>query len=408
VVQVDPEENTTAGSPVLAVAALTVLALTVLALAALGLLLAALTAVIPGFTLLGAAFSRDVVVVWGPLLLVAGIVATVAAGLLRRARRRIATVVAVAAALGTLALAGAVGAVLTATLGAGGSVDPFRAVALSGPPDAAPDEHPVYMTTPEGQELHLSLLRPRPGASPAPVLVWVHGGGWRTGSELDRTPDLRRLADAGWLVVSVEYTLTRPGRPTWDVAGPQVACALSRVAEHAAEQGGDARRLVLGGDSAGGQLATSVGYRAASGTQTAACASPVPVPVPRAIATLYPAVDLADTYRNGVGSQEFAIGYTGGTPGQVPDRYRAVSAADALTPAAPPTLLVVPARDGLVPPSGADGFVDAAQAARVPVDRVDVPFADHAFDTGPDGSLGHQASFSVLEAWAGEQVGLPG
>ena len=43
---------------------------------------------------------------------------------------------------------------------------------------------------------------------------------------------------------------------------------------------------------------------------------------------------------------------------------------DALTPASPPTLLIVPARDRLVPPSGADGFVDAARAAGVPVERV--------------------------------------
>ena len=67
----------------------------------------------------------------------------------------------------------------------------------------------------------------------------------------------------------------------------------------------------------------------------------------------------------------------------------------------------MPARDRLVPPSGADGFVDAARDAGVLVERVDLPFADHAFDTGPDGSLGHQAAFSVLGRWAGDQVGLP-
>ena len=384
-----------------------VVALVVLALATLFLVVAALTALVPGSSLLGAQGSPVVVVVWGPPLLLLGLVVTAGTWLLRRSRRTVpTTMAAVVATVATLALAGAVGAVVAATVGGGGSVDPLRALALPGPPAAEPDAHPIYLTTPEGEDLHLSVLRPRATAA-APVFVWVHGGGWRTGSELDRTPDLRRLADEGWLVVSVEYTLTRPGRPTWDVAGAQVACALSRVAEHAAEQGGDARRLVVGGDSAGGQLALSVGYGAAAGTQTAACASPVPVPVPRAIATLYPAVDLADTHRNGRGAQEFAVGYTGGTPEQVPERYRAVSAVDALTPASPPTLLIVPARDRLVPPSGADGFVDAARAAGVPVERVDLPFADHAFDTGPDGSLGHQAAFSVLGRWAGDQVGLP-
>ena len=418
----DPGDRPRSG-PSPAVAAGVVLAL--LAVAAAYVLLAALTAVIPGSALLGPAMSPVVVTVWGPLLVVLGLVTAVVAWLLRRAHRRLAaaaTAVTAVAALGTLALAGAVGAVVVATLDAGGTVDPLRAVALTDAQGGAPDERPVYLTTPEGQDLHLAVTRPRgttnggttDGAQrdataavegPAPVFVWVHGGGWATGSELDRAADLRRLADAGWLTVSVEYTLSRPGRPTWDVAAPQVACALARVAEHAGEYGGDAGRLVLAGDSAGGQLATTVAYRAAAGTQPSACPTRVPVPVTRAVATLYPAVDLADTYRRGDGAQSFAVAYTGGTPEQVPERYRAVSGVDAITPAAPPTLAVVPARDQLVPPAGAERFVDAARAAGVDVERVEVPFADHAFDVGPAGSLGHQAAVSVIERWAGEQVG---
>jgi acetyl esterase len=416
----DPGSGTRRPSPALAAGVVLVL----LAAAAAFVLLAALTAVIPGSALLGATMSPVVVTVWGPLLVVLGLVTAVVAWLLRRAHGRpgaAATAVTAVAAVGTLALAGAVGAVVTATLGAGGGIDPLRAIVLTGGSGGAraqaqaPDERPVYLTTPAGQELHLAVTRPRgatgtqrsgaaaPGP-PAPVFVWVHGGGWATGSELDRAADLRRLADAGWLVVSVEYTLSAPGRPTWDVAGPQVACALARVAERAGEYGGDVGRLVLAGDSAGGQLATSVGYRAASGAQASACAAPVPVPVPRAVATLYPAVDLADTWRRGEGAREFAVAYTGGTPDQVPERYRAVAGVDAITPAAPPTLALVPTRDQLVPPAGAQRFVDAARAAGVAVDRVDVPFADHAFDIGPAGSLGHQAAWSVLAHWAGERV----
>jgi acetyl esterase len=377
-----------------------------LGLAALFVLLAALTAVVPGATLLGATLSPIVVTVHGLQLVVLGLVTAVVAWLLRRAHRRVATAVTAVAAIGTLALAGAVGAVVAATVGAGGGVDPLRAIALTGGGGGAPDERPVYLTTPAGQDLHLAVTRPRGGTGPAPVLVWVHGGGWATGSELDRADDARRLAGEGWLVVSVEYTLSAPGRPTWDVAGPQVACALARVAEHAGGYGGDPGRVVVAGDSAGGQLATSVGYRAAAGTQASACASPVPVPVPRAIATLYPAVDLADTYHRGEGAGGFAVGYTGGTPDQVPDRYRAVSGVDAVTPAAPPTLAVVPIRDRLVPPGGAERFVEVARTAGVDVEQVDIPFADHAFDVGPAGSLGHQAATSVLEHWAAEQVGL--
>jgi acetyl esterase len=376
----------------------------VLAVAALVLLAAAVTALLPGIALFGTETSKVLVVVHGPRLVLLGLVVTVAAWLLRGAAGKITTAVALVATVATLVLAGAVGAVVTATLAAGGSVDPWRALTLAGPPDgAAPDARTVYTTTPDGQDLHLAITRPRDATGPAPVFVWVHGGGWATGSELDRAADMRRLADAGFLAISVEYTLSAPGRPTWDVAGPQVACALARVAEHAGEQGGDPRRIVVGGDSAGGQLATSVGYRAATGRQPSACPSPVPVPVPRAIATLYPAVDLDDTYRNGEGARDFAVAYTGGTPDEVPERYRAMEGVAALSPAAPPTFAVVPARDHLVPPGGATRLVDAARATGVDATQVDIPFADHAFDTGPDGSLGHQAGFTVLAHWVREQ-----
>lgn len=382
-------------------------ALAVVALATLLLVVAAVTAIAPGTALLGVEPSQRVVVVWGPLLVLLGIVVTVGAWLLRRSSlaRAATTAVAVLATVATLVLVGAVGAVVSATLGNGGSIDPWRALTLAGPPaDAAPDARTVYTTTPAGEELHLSVTRPRGAAGTAPVMVWVHGGGWSAGSDLDRAADMRRFADAGFLAVSVEYTLSEPGRPTWDVAGAQVACALARVAEHAGEQGGDPSRILLGGDSAGGQLAVSVGYRAATGTQPSACASPVPVPVPRAIATIYPAVDLDDTYRRGVGAQRFATQYVGGTPDEVPDRYRAVEGLTALSRDAPPTLAIVPARDHLVPPEGATRFVEAARAAGVDARQVDIPFADHAFDVGPDGALGHQAASSILQQWATDRV----
>ena len=170
-------------------------------------LLAALTAVIPGSTLLGATLSPVVVTVHGLQLVLLGLVTAVVAWLLRRSHRRVATAVTAVAAVGTLALAGAVGAVVAATIGAGGGVDPLLALGLTGSGGGTPDERPVYLTTPAGQDLHLAVSRPRGTTGPAPVLVWVHGGGWATGSELDRADDARRLAGEGWLVVSVEYTL---------------------------------------------------------------------------------------------------------------------------------------------------------------------------------------------------------
>ena len=325
-----------------------------------------------------------------------------------------------------LAIAVPVGAVVTTTLRAGGSIDPVRALVLPHRIVRAPDLRPVFTSTADGVPLHLSIWRPVPetagpdpaasaatsvGPGAAPVLVWVHGGGWSGGSDLGPAAALTRWAERGWLVVSVEYGLDAPGRPTWDRAAPEVACALGRVAADATALGGDPSRVVLGGDSAGGQLAVSVAYHAASGTQASSCGPSVPVP--RAVAVEYPAVDLVDGYEHGARSpvpqfdaRWLAATYTGGSPSEVPQRYRAISGAAALSPQAPPTLVLAAGRDSLVPLPGLQRFVSAARFAGVDASLVSVPFADHAFDV-VDGSLGAQAASSILRHWATTRVGAP-
>lgn len=271
----------------------------------------------------------------------------------------------------------------------------------------APDGRPVFTTTDGGTPLHVSLWLPAPDVVAAPVLTWVHGGGWIGGSDLDRPAELRRFSREGWLVMSVEYELATPGHATWDRAGPQVACALGRLQAEAARLGGDPRRIVLAGASAGGQLAVSVAYRAATGTQESSCG--LPVPVPRGVVAEYPALDPVDGYAHGVprdDARNFKVSYTGGTPTQVPDRYRAISGVDALSPFAPPTLLIEGGADSLVPTAGLQRFEGAARALGIGVIRVVVPGAEHAFDA-VEGSPGQRVAHAALSDWARPLVGSP-
>jgi acetyl esterase len=94
-----------------------------------------------------------------------------------------------------------------------------------------------------------------------PVLVWFHGGGWVLG-DLDSTEfNCRRLAnDVGCVVVSVDYRLA-PETP-FPGAIDDCFAATAWVAEFAGELGIDARRIAVGSDSAGGNLAACVAYRA--------------------------------------------------------------------------------------------------------------------------------------------------
>ena len=97
--------------------------------------------------------------------------------------------------------------------------------------------------------------------APAPTLVYLFGGGWVTGGLVDVEPSCRRLANAArCAVAAVGYRLA-PEYP-FPAALEDCFAATRWLAEHGGELGLDARRLAIGGASAGGNLAALVCLRA--------------------------------------------------------------------------------------------------------------------------------------------------
>ncbi|MEV6299815.1 alpha/beta hydrolase [Actinoplanes sp. NPDC051861] len=94
----------------------------------------------------------------------------------------------------------------------------------------------------------------------SPVLVYLHGGGWCYGSIETVDRFCRRVADrSGCAVVSVGYRLAP--EHVFPAALEDAETVLSYLRRSGAELGLDVSRLAIGGDSAGGQLATVTARR---------------------------------------------------------------------------------------------------------------------------------------------------
>jgi acetyl esterase len=127
---------------------------------------------------------------------------------------------------------------------------------------------------------------PIPGAA-SPLLIYYHGGGWVLG-DLDMYDDLSRLlaAAAGCLVLTIDYRLA-PEHPFPEPLEDAQA-AFDWAAANAESLGADPKRIAVGGDSAGGNMAAVVSRQARDGGGA----------VPAMQLLFYPVTDSAEDTRS--------------------------------------------------------------------------------------------------------------
>jgi acetyl esterase len=132
----------------------------------------------------------------------------------------------------------------------------LRALAASRAAIPPPPVSSVQDIRVSGGAIPLAARVYRIAAGKAPTVVFFHGGGWVAGDLETHDRQARWLAiETGAVVVSVDYR--RPPETRFPGAFEDAFAAVQDVARRIAEFGGDASRLGVAGDSAGGNLAAA-------------------------------------------------------------------------------------------------------------------------------------------------------
>ena len=105
----------------------------------------------------------------------------------------------------------------------------------------------------KGHARHVLDIYSPSNAKGAPVVFWIHGGGWQAGDKTSVQQKPKWFTDKGFVFVSKNYRLL----PEVDMGTliRDVAKAFGWMEKHIAEYGGDPKRVLVAGHSAGAQLA---------------------------------------------------------------------------------------------------------------------------------------------------------
>ena len=206
----------------------------------------------------------------------------------------------------------------------------------------------IEFAHPDGQVLLLDLYQPAERAGRAPVVVFVHGGGWKNGSRASAAKNAAWLTDNGFAVASIDYRLTDVAQ--WPAQINDCYAAVRWLREHADEYGLDPDRIGAWGTSAGGHLAALLGTRPFPGVETTS--SRVQAVCnwfgPSELLTMPPnVVGHGRTAEDVAGSNGAKL--LGATVREVPDLARDASGIDHVSPDDPPFLIMHGEADPGVP-----------------------------------------------------------
>jgi len=255
-------------------------------------------------------------------------------------------------------------------------------------------EKGIEYSNPDDQHLQVNIARPKTGDGPFPAIVCIHGGGFRAGHRDGFNGLCLKLADLGYVAVTVSYRLAP--KYQFPAAVHDTKAAVRWLRAHAKEYKVDTSRIGTTGGSAGGHLAQFLAVTAdvpmfegnggnADQSSHVAC-----------VVNVYGPSDFTKSYGKSVDAAEVLPLFLGGKLETARHRHILASPLYWVTPDAAPTLCIHGTEDKYVAHEQAVWLVDKLKAADVEAELLTLPGAGHGFK-GEDAAKADQALVAFFD-----------
>lgn len=222
-----------------------------------------------------------------------------------------------------------------------------------------------------GKSLQLDIYKQKELQEKAPLLVFIHGGGWRSGKRQDYLVYLLDYAEKGYVTATVSYRLKKDS--IYPAAVEDVMDAVDWLFKNGDKYSYDTTRVALIGGSAGAHLALLAAY----GWENPHASEKTPKHRVKAVVDIYGPVDMTTPYAQ---TQYMVTDFIGHPYTEKPELYREASPAKYLSATNPPTLILQGTSDNLLPPSQSDTLKARLDRIGVPCEYYRFPFWPHAMD----------------------------
>ena len=255
-------------------------------------------------------------------------------------------------------------------------------------------EEGIEYANPDNQHLQLNLARPKDLTGPAhPAVVCIHGGGFRAGTRDGWNGTCKKLAERGYVAVTVTYRLSP--KYQFPAAVEDVKTAVRWLRANAAKYHVDPDRIASMGDSAGGHLAQFLGVTGDvhrfDGAQYKDQSSRV-----QCVINYYGPEDFTRSYGKSVDAAEVLPMFLGGDVEHARQMHIVASPLYWVTPDAAPTLMLHGTLDKYVNYEQATWMLERLKAAGVEAELLTLEGAGHGFK-GEEAARAERAAFEFLD-----------